>query len=170
MSASPRARQQDPPDGDESSDREASDGEPSSRGSDGGSEERNHHGGHSDTSPLEWVLAAFSALLILGAIGHFLYEALAEPATPPEVRVTVEAIRRVGDGYLVEFRAENRGHATAARVNVEGTLERGMETVETASATIDYVPASGSRRGGLYFTEDPRAYELEVRPTGYDRP
>ena len=130
-------------------------------------QERGRSGG---TSPIEWVVAAASALLVLGAVGYLLYEALAEPPTPPAVEVTVEAVRAVGDGYLVEFEAQNRGRTTAAGLVVEGTLRRGAETVETASVTLDYVPAEGSRRGGLYFTEDPRAYALALRPTGYGRP
>lgn len=134
-------------------------------------EGRDHAGGSSGgTSPIEWVVAAASALLVLGAVGYLLYEALAEPLTPPAVEVTVEAVRAVGDGYLVEFEAQNRGRTTAAGLVVEGTLRRGAETVETASVTLDYVPAEGSRRGGLYFTEDPRAYALALRPTGYSRP
>lgn len=121
-------------------------------------------------SPLEWALAAASALLVLGVVGFLLYEALAEPLTPPEVAVAVEAIRPLQSGYLVEFRAENRGQTTAAGLHIEGTLKRGSATVETASTTLDYVPAEAGRRGGLYFTVDPRAYELSVRPTGYGRP
>lgn len=122
------------------------------------------------TSRLEWVLAAFGALLVLGAVGHLLYEALAEPATPPDVRVEVVGVRPVGGGYLAEFRAENRGRSTAARLSVEGTLRQGATTVETASATLDYLPAEGSRRGGLFFSRDPRAYALDVRAVGYERP
>lgn len=127
-------------------------------------------GGSPGTSPIEWAVAAVSALLVLGVIGYLLYEALAEPQTPPAIEVTVEAVQAVGNGYLVEFEAQNRGQTTAAGLAVEGTLRRGAEAVETASATLDYVPAEGSRRGGLYFTEDPRGYRLELRPIGYGRP
>lgn len=165
MPASHRPPQQAPSDDHGSSGQEAGGGDHG--GSSRGSSRR-------DTSMLEWALAAVSALLVLGAIGVLLHEALGEPSTPPLVVVTVEAVRPVGEtsgaGYLVEFRAENRGQTTAARVHVEGTLRRGAETVETASTTLDYVPAEARRQGGLYFTEDPRAYELEVRPTGYDLP
>ena len=122
------------------------------------------------TSPLEWALAALSAALVLGVIGFLLYEGLAEPTTPPEVRVTVETVRPAGSGYLVTFKAENRGQRTAAGLGVEGTLKRGGTTVETRSTTLDYVPSEGARKGGLYFTEDPRDYELALRATGYDRP
>lgn len=133
-------------------------------------EEPEAGGRRSGTSRLEWALAALSALLVLAVLGHLLYEALAEPATPPEVRVTAEAVRPSGRGYLVEFEAQNRGQTTAAGLGVEGTLTRGATTVETRSTTVDYLPAESSRKGGLYFTEDPGDYELELRATGYDRP
>lgn len=123
-----------------------------------------------DVSPGEWVLAVLSALLVLGAVGHFLYEAFAIPTTPPEVYVVADTTLAVRGGYLVEFVASNRGQSTAAAVHIEGSLKRGGEVVERASAQISYVPAQGSRRGGLYFSRDPRAFTLELRPTGYDRP
>lgn len=125
---------------------------------------------HDATSPLEWAVAAVSALVVLAVVGFLLYEALGEAPTPPDVRVTVTVVRALERGHLVEFDATNRGQTTAARVEVEGTLRRGGATVEAASATLDYVPAGGTRRGGLYFSEDPRGYALELRARGYARP
>lgn len=125
---------------------------------------------HAGTSRLEWGVAAVSALVVLAVVGFLLAEGLGEPPTPPEVHVTATAVRPLAIGHLVEFEAANRGGTTAARVEVEGTLRRGGATVETASATLDYVPEDGSRRGGLYFSADPRAHALELRATGYARP
>ncbi|HLT48639.1 MAG TPA: TIGR02588 family protein [Rubricoccaceae bacterium] len=125
---------------------------------------------HDETSPLEWALAAASALLVLGVIGFLLYEAAAEPPTPPAVTVDVVGVRPSGNGYVVEFEAHNEGGETAARLTVEGTLVAGAEEVEASEATLDYVPAGGRRGGGLFFTRDPRAYRLDLRPTGYARP
>lgn len=120
---------------------------------------------HGGTSWIEWVVAAASALLVLAAVGYLFYEALGKTQTPPNIRVTATAIRPMGDGYLVEFAAENRGGTTAASVEVEGTL-----AAETASATLDYVPAEGRRTGGLYFSSDPRSHPLALKATGYARP
>lgn len=134
-------------------------------------EERRRPSEHHDgTSPLEWAVAAVSALVVLVLVGFLLYEALGEAPTPPDVRVTATAVRALEGGHLVEFDATNRGETTAARVEVEGTLRRGGATVESASATLDYVPAAGTRRGGLYFSEDPRGHALELRARGYARP
>lgn len=115
-------------------------------------------------------MAAASALLVLATLGFLVYEALAVSPTPPDLRVTVAAVQPAGDSYLVEFEATNGGGRTAARVEVEGTMRRGGVTVETASATLDYVPEGGTRRGGLYFTQDPRGQTLELRALGYARP
>ncbi len=134
---------------------------------DGGPESGHESGG---TSRLEWAVAAACALLVLGSIGYLLYDALSGSSTPPEVWVTVEAVRPSGPGYLVEFEAENLGHKTADGLGIEGTLKRGATTVETRSTTLDHLPGDSKRRGGLYFTEDPRAYTLDLVATGYGRP
>ena len=125
---------------------------------------------HEHASPLEWVIAGVSALLVLGTIAFLLHDALSGPSTPPQVTVHADTVLRAGPGWLVEFRATNGGQTTAAGLTVEGTLEADTGTVERSEVTIDYVPAQGSRRGGLYFTRDPGRHRLQLRATGYDRP
>lgn len=122
------------------------------------------------TSPVEWVAAALSALLVAGTIAFLLHDALRSPPAPPVVRIEVESTARAGRGWVVEFRAVNRGPTTAAGLTVEGTLHGDAGAVETSQVTIDYVPADGSRGGGLFFTKNPREYRLQIRPMGYDRP
>lgn len=122
------------------------------------------------TSPWEWVLAAVSAALVLGAIGFMLHEAFSTPSTPPEITIEPGAVSRAGEGYVVEFRAHNRGHTTAQSLVVEGELKSGTGTVEKAQVTIDYVPAHAAREAGFFFSHDPREHTLEIRPRGYDRP
>lgn len=127
-------------------------------------------GGGEGTSPLEWLVAALSALLVLGTIAFLLHAALGSPATPPRITIQVDSVVRAGPGWLVEFRARNDGETTAAGLVVEGELRAGTGPVEKSQVTIDYVPARGVRRGGLFFTEDPRRHRLRIRPLGYDRP
>ena len=123
-----------------------------------------------ETSVWEWVVAAISTALVLGAIGFMLYEALSEPPSPPRITVQVDSVVATSAGYIVEFTAENSGQTTAQGVEIEGELRSDTGTVQTSSATIGYVPQNASRQGGLFFTEDPRNYRLELRPKGYDRP
>src|SRR5690606_40073331 len=112
---------------------------------------------HDETSPLEWALAAVSALLVLGVIGFLLYEAVTEPPTPPAVTVDVVGVRPSGNGYVVEFEAHNEGGETAARLTGEGTLVAGAGEVEASEANPGHGPEGGRRGGGPGFTRDPGA-------------
>ena len=122
------------------------------------------------TSVWEWVVAAISTVLVLGAIGFMLYEALSEPASPPKITVQVDTIITTPTGYIVEFTAQNRGQTTAQGLQIEGELKSDTGTVQTSSVTLDYVPQEASSQGGIFFSKDPRNYRLELRPKGYDRP
>jgi|SRR5215218_52965 len=121
-------------------------------------------------SPLEWAVGALSLALVLAVAGFILHDAFRNPASPPRITFEVDSIVRAGRGYLVEFRARNSGRSTAAGVEVEGELLGDSGTVETTQVTIGYVPARGTTSAGLFFSEDPRRYRLEIRPKGYDRP
>ncbi len=122
------------------------------------------------TSPWEWVVAALSGVLVLGAIGFMLQEALSEPSSPPRIEIAVDTIIATRNGYVVEFRATNRGTTTAAGLTVEGELKSATGSVEKSEVTVQYVPAEASRQGGLFFSHDPQRYQLEIRPKGYARP
>ena len=53
---------------------------------------------------------------------------------------------------------------------LEGTLVRRGQGVETSEATLAYVPGGSVRRAGLFFTENPSEYQLELRTFGYQEP
>ena len=122
------------------------------------------------TSTAEWIVAAVSATLVLGMIGFLVYDGVASPGTPPDVTIEVDSIQQAGPGYLVIFRVRNSGRKTAADVNVEGELMADSGQVETSEITVDYVPARGQQRAGLYFTRDPRRLNLRLRAQGYREP
>ena len=121
-------------------------------------------------SPLEWVVAGLSTVLVLGAAGFLLRDAVEAPPTPARITVEVDSVVPAGEGFLVEFRARNEGHTTAAGLTVEGEVQDDSGAVEKSQVTLDYVPARGTRKGGLFFTRDPRRGRLELRPQGYGRP
>lgn len=118
----------------------------------------------------EWVAAAVSTVLVLAVVGYLLYDAVARPHTPPSVQVSADTVLRADGLWLVEFRATNRGHRTAAAVKVQGELMAADSSVETSEAVLDYVPSRSVRHGGLFFHNDPRAYRLELRALGYQEP
>jgi uncharacterized protein (TIGR02588 family) len=117
-----------------------------------------------------WGIAFLGLALVLGSIVFMLYEAAAGDSSPPDVTVRVDAILSTRNGFLVKFQAVNEGGSTAEGLTVEGELRKGTESVETSNTTLEYVPSHSEREGGLFFTVDPRRYELQLRAKGYEKP
>jgi uncharacterized protein (TIGR02588 family) len=117
-----------------------------------------------------WGIGMLGLVLVLGSIGFALYEAAAGDSSPPDVTVEVMEILPAQNGFLVEFRVINEGGTTAAGLTVEGELRDGAEIVEASDTTVEYVPSHSERQGGLFFTQDPRQYELQLRAKGYEAP
>jgi uncharacterized protein (TIGR02588 family) len=123
-----------------------------------------------EAPPWMWGIALTGLALVLGSIAFALYEAAAGDSSPPDVTVRVDAILPTRNGFLVEFRAVNEGGSTAEGLTVEGELRSGAESLETSDTTLEYVPAHSERKGGLFFTSDPRRYELRLRAKGFEQP
>jgi len=117
------------------------------------------------TPLLEWIASGLGLLLIIGVTAVIARDAFNGSADmAPDVTVAATRVRPSGTGFLVEFEARNVSPITAAQLTVEGKLPGG----ETSTATIDYVPGRSVRRGGLFFSEDPRGVKL--RALGYQDP
>lgn len=119
---------------------------------------------------IEWVIAIIGLIIVVGTVGYLLVEAIGGDESPPDLTFTVTQITERTNGYLVEFSALNQGGRTASAVVIEGQLLDGETTVETSSVEIDYVPAGSERRAGLFFTHEPDAYTLVIRPLGFQEP
>jgi uncharacterized protein (TIGR02588 family) len=120
---------------------------------------------------LEWIAAGLGLVLTLGVIGVIGREAIAgETQQPPAIDVRAVSLRSMPSGFLVEVVAANRSGGTGAAVTIEGELKSGETSVETSDFTFDYVPGHAERRGGLFFKEDPRKHQLELRALGYQQP
>jgi uncharacterized protein (TIGR02588 family) len=117
-----------------------------------------------------WGIALLGLALVLGSIAFTLYEAAAGDSSPPDVTLRVDSILPTRNGFLVEFRAVNEGGSTAEGLTVEGELRSGAGSVETSDTTIEYVPPHSERKGGLFFTSDPRQHELRLRAKGFEQP
>jgi uncharacterized protein (TIGR02588 family) len=153
----------------ESSRESGSDGERGQEGRQKGNDQGG--GGKLKDAPLwMWAIALLGLSLVVGSIGFMLYEAAGGDQSPPDVAARVDSILPTRNGYLVKFRAVNEGGSTAEGVTVEGELRNGTESVETSNTTIEYVPSHSEREGGLYFTLDPKQYELRLRAKGYEKP
>jgi uncharacterized protein (TIGR02588 family) len=121
---------------------------------------------------LEWIAAGVGLLLTLGMLTIIGLEALrGDTSRLPAIEVRATGVvMPAPSGFVVEIVAINRSGGTAATVQIEGTLNSGENAVETSSLTLDYVPGHAERKGGLFFTNDPRGHRLEVRPLGYQAP
>ena len=117
-----------------------------------------------------WGIALLGLVFVLGSIMFMLYEAAAGDSSPPDVTVRIEEILPTETGFLVTFRVINEGGSAAEGLTVEGELRSGTERVETSDTTFEYVPSHSEREGGLFFTLDPRQYELQLRAKGYENP
>ena len=123
------------------------------------------------TAPLsERAMAVLGAACLLGLLGFLLWQAVAGKQGPPDIVVEVKQVVAVEAGWLLSFRARNRGGETAANAVIRGELRNGENVLESASLTIDYVPPSSVREGGLYFRRDPRRHQLILEPVGYATP
>ena len=118
---------------------------------------------------LEWIASALGLMLVVGALGLIVYDAFV-PDTPPQLTAETTCIMPFEGRYLVEVMIRNNGGLTAAQVNVEGTLKQRGKTIEVASTTFDYVPAYSSAEGGLFFTHNPRTYQLQLKANAYQEP
>ena len=128
------------------------------------------HGTITDAPWWMWATAFLGFVLVFGSIAFMLYEAAAGDSSPPDVAVHVESILPMRNGFLVRFRVINEGGSTAEGVAIEGELRNGVEHLETSDTTIEYVPSHSEREGGLFFSADPRQYDLRIRAKGYEKP
>jgi len=122
------------------------------------------------TSIWEWIVALIGFTMLVSTIGYLAYQAIYREATPPNIELRVNSIVAAGNAYLVKISAINHGGSTAGALEIAGELKNHGETVETSEATINYVPAQSQKEAGLFFTKDPRRYELQLRAKGYEEP
>lgn len=122
------------------------------------------------TPLLEWIAGGIGLALVVLAAGVIGGEALFGDPSPPAVTVEAREVHTVPGGWLVEIEAVNSGGSPAAGVTVEGELTLAGQPPETAQADFDYVPDHSRRKGGLFFTEDPRSGQLALRAKGYIEP
>jgi uncharacterized protein (TIGR02588 family) len=124
----------------------------------------------SDIPMSEWIVGAVGFLLVTGVIVFMLYHAITKIDSPPDVNVSVLSIRQNRSGYLVTVRARNYGGSTAEGLVIEGELKKGSQILERSHTTLDYAPPGSDKQAGLFFTRDPRQFELQLRPLGYEEP
>jgi len=103
-------------------------------------------------------------------ISMLIWDIARDDGRPPVIAAEAGRVTASAVGFTVEIKVRNRSPATAARVEIEGTLRRDAMPVETSRVVMDYIPGHSTRRGGLFFTSDPRRSQLTLRPLGYAQP
>ena len=102
-----------------------------------------------DAIPIwEWIVAGVGLALVAGVIGFLIYEAFTGKRLPPDVKLSVDSVVEIRNGFLVRITAVNEGGMTAEGVIVEAELRSGTETVERSRTTIDYLPPRSEKRAG----------------------
>ena len=109
-------------------------------------------------------------VLIAGVLGFLLYTGINENHPVPDVKLTVDSVLRIQNGYVVRVTVTNEGGLTAGGVTLEGELRNGAELVERSETVIELLPSHSKKRAGLFFSRDPNRFELKLRPLGYEEP
>lgn len=123
-----------------------------------------------DIPLVEWIIGSVGLLIVALVVGVLIYEAVAGDKSPPDVKLTVQAIAPLRNGYLVKVRAENEGGEPAARVAINVELVNQTQVVEAAETQFEYLPAHSTREAGVFFSHDPRQGELRLQALGYEEP
>ncbi|MDB6151354.1 MAG: hypothetical protein JWQ44_2802 [Chthoniobacter sp.] len=119
---------------------------------------------------MEWIISAVGLAIVVLAISVLIYEAVAGDKSPPDVKLTVETISPLRNGFLVKIRAENEGGEPAARVQVKAELLEEDKVLEESDTQFEYLPPHSSRDAGVFFTTDPNHGEVRLRAHGYEEP
>jgi uncharacterized protein (TIGR02588 family) len=121
---------------------------------------------------IEWIVGSIGFVIVLGVVVFLIVQWFQVRVNPLPLSFSfrVISIDRAGDKHLVRFKVINQGSTTVAALLVEGSLLKGEKPIENSEANFDYVPSRSEREGGLFFANDPRAFQLTLRAKGYSLP
>jgi uncharacterized protein (TIGR02588 family) len=122
------------------------------------------------TPVCEWLAAGTGLVLTLVVIGYLVFDGLTASDGPPVLSVTSQPAQALSSGFVLPLTVRNDGDATAADVEVRGTLERDGVVIEERRARFASVAAEGEARGGLVFQTDPRDHRVRLEAQGYAEP
>jgi uncharacterized protein (TIGR02588 family) len=124
------------------------------------------------TPPLEVALGILGGAVVLGLVGYFLFAGFrGDGETHADVQVELLEPARLGQGWVVPFRAVNRGHAPASQILLEAELApAGGGEPERSEVVLDHLAGRSEQAGGFFFRQDPKAGRLEARALGFLEP
>jgi uncharacterized protein (TIGR02588 family) len=133
-------------------------------------ESRASQSASADIPLLEWVLGALGLAIVMAVVGVLIYEAVAGDQSPPDVKLTVQSITPLQNGFLVKVRAENIGGEPAARVPITAEVWAQSKVLESSETQFEHLPPHSFREAGVFFQRDPRPNEIRLRALGYEEP
>lgn len=124
----------------------------------------------SEIPPLEWAVAAIGLALVVATAVLLVVQGYSNGGSPPDIALRVESISKLNNGYVATVKAMNVGGAAAADVRVEGELVGASGVAEKSEMSFQYLPPHSEREGGIFFTKDPRQFEVRLTAKGYESP
>lgn len=124
----------------------------------------------SDIPLLEWVVGGLGLLIVTAVVSVLVYEAVAGDHSPPDVKLTVQSIAPLQNGFVVKIRAKNLGGEPAAQVSITAEVRDGSKVVESSETQFAHLPPHSHREAGVFFQADPRHHEIRLRASGYEEP
>ena len=119
---------------------------------------------------LEWAVFGVSAAILVALVGFLIFDAIRGGSDTPDIEVTTGDVIARGEHFAVPITVTNRGGQTAEGLQVEIALKKNGEDVEVAEVTFAFVPRASRREAWALFRNDPRAFHLEARAIGFEKP
>ena len=119
---------------------------------------------------LEWTVFGISAAILVAVAVLLLIDAVRESSDEPEIEITTGNVTAKGDHFAVPVTVTNRGGQTAEGLRVEIALMKDGQDVEIAEVTFAFVPRASHREAWALFRNDPRAFTLQARAIGFEKP
>jgi uncharacterized protein (TIGR02588 family) len=120
---------------------------------------------------LEWIVFAFSLVLVASTLGYLIYDVTTMGDTPPRIEFLLGKPQPQLHYFLVPVSVTNRGDQTAEGIHIEVTLESSGKEQESAEFEIAFLPRRSTREGWVTFQTDPRTVEqMQARILGFEKP
>jgi uncharacterized protein (TIGR02588 family) len=113
-----------------------------------------------------WALAALGGLLVLGAVGVLVREAVVSRDERPAVAATVERVDARSGVFVAQVRVENLGPTSLASVVVRCDLDVDGAR-ESSEVVVDDLAGHSRRPVWFSFTSDPRRGRLRAQAVAF---
>lgn len=118
---------------------------------------------------LERAVSWISATFVLALAGFLVWEGL-QQKSPPTILTQAGTPWKGNGAYYLPIDVKNTGDLSVQNLRIQVRLSEGQQIIEEAEAGVSWVPAHSSRRVVVAFHRQPRKYDVQIRPEGYEHP